>query len=234
MYMAGRETAPTTGTPHIQGFVNFPDKIRPLSLGLPTQISWRVQKGTRQQNVTYCGKDENYETKIKKRRANPKPELYGWQLELAEQLKQEPDNRTIFWYWSTKGGCGKSSMARWIIQGSGLTAIMAAGKAADMKHAVVTELAKGKDIDVCIFDVPRSSFQYLSYTGLEEIKNGVFYSSKYEGGQVCMPHPHVVVFANYPPDMNNQPRPVRRPAQGLRDQTKRNTTRALVRGFGVR
>eukprot|EP00962_Isochrysis_galbana_P034701 scaffold11793_cov138-Isochrysis_galbana.AAC.1 len=58
--MAGREVAPTTGTPHIQGFVNFPDRLRPLSLGLPKEIHWEKQRGSKKQNMAYCGKDQNY------------------------------------------------------------------------------------------------------------------------------------------------------------------------------
>ena len=51
-----------------------------------------------------------------------------------------------------------------------------------------------------MFDVPRSSQQYISYTGIEEIKNGIFSSPKYESCMVAMPPPHVVVLCNIPPD----------------------------------
>jgi len=40
----------------------------------------------------------------------------------------------------------------------------------------------------------------MSYTGMEEIKDMFFYSGKYEGGMVCGRNPHVMVFANEPPD----------------------------------
>lgn len=51
-----------------------------------------------------------------------------------------------------------------------------------------------------VYDVPRTTADFISYTALESLKNGCFFSGKYEGGQVLMPHPHVVVFANQRPD----------------------------------
>jgi len=35
---------------------------------------------------------------------------------------------------------------------------------------------------------------------LESIKNGLFFSGKYESTQVVMNSPHLIIFANEPPD----------------------------------
>ena len=40
---------------------------------------------------------------------------------------------------------------------------------------------------------------YLSYTGIEEVKNGCFFSQKYESAMVVMPYPTIIVFANEEP-----------------------------------
>ena len=40
----------------------------------------------------------------------------------------------------------------------------------------------------------------MSIAALESIKDMFFYSGKYEGGMVCGPNPHVMVFANEPPE----------------------------------
>jgi len=196
-----------SGTPHIQGYVEAPERIRPMGFfDLCKEIHWEGAKGTRKQNRIYCFKERSadMQTNIQIPYENPvitpKP---GWQMCLAAKLAIRADNRTIMWYWSMEGGCGKSTMTRWILDQEDLCAIMASGKACDMKQAIVSEIAAEREVRVCIMDVPRSSHKYISYTGLEELKNGTFYSSKYEGGQVKMPYPHVLVFANYPPDMEN-------------------------------
>ena len=93
-------------------------------------------------------------------------------------------------------------MVRWMAMNK---ALVCSGKAADMKYLIVKYHEKhGRFPDVCVFDVPRSTASYLSYQGLEEIKNGVFSSTKYECDMVVMPYPQVFVFANFIPDMNNQ------------------------------
>lgn len=56
-HVVGRETAPTTGTPHLQGYIRFKDPVR---------FSWwknqfprasvRVPDGTETQNAVYCSK----------------------------------------------------------------------------------------------------------------------------------------------------------------------------------
>jgi len=52
------ETAPTTGTPHFQGYLVWKNpqaltKCRSLN----ARISWRVANGTAQENTTYCSKE---------------------------------------------------------------------------------------------------------------------------------------------------------------------------------
>ncbi len=40
---------------------------------------------------------------------------------------------------------------------------------------------------------------YVSYQALEEIKDGIFFSGKYEGGMKIFNSPHVICFANFSP-----------------------------------
>jgi len=58
--ICGAEICPTTGTPHIQGYVNFPtDKsMKQLSKMIPRG---RLEKciGNAQHNITYCSKENN-------------------------------------------------------------------------------------------------------------------------------------------------------------------------------
>lgn len=193
------------GTPHIQGYVEFPTKVRPIGYkGIPLQIHWGDEhgkpcKGDREANVTYCTKQANgYKGNLPVPRALPKVELYGWQTDLAERLEGEPDNREIFWVWSKWGGVGKSSFVRWVMMNKNAT--LCAGKAADAKYAIVNHKKEhGVYPDIVMYDVPKQNAGFLSYSGMEEIKNGVFCSSKYESGAVIMPYAHLVVLANIPP-----------------------------------
>ncbi len=77
---------------------------------------------------------------------------------------------------------------------------MTSGKAADMKMAIAGAAKSGIDPRLVIMDVPRSKSGYVSYTGMEEIKNACFLSSKYEVAQYVGAHPHMLVFANTPPE----------------------------------
>jgi len=52
---------------------------------------------------------------------------------------------------------------------------------------------------VVIIDIPRTSESFVSYGGIEKIKDGCFFSGKYESGMVLYDNPHVICFANFPP-----------------------------------
>ena len=77
------------------------------------------------------------------------------------------------------------------------------GKATDMKYGIIKYKEKnGVFPDIIIFDIPRSSQQFVSWAGIEEIKNGMFFSAKYESDMVVFDNPHVICFANEEPDYN--------------------------------
>ncbi len=74
------------------------------------------------------------------------------------------------------------------------------GKSADMKNGIVQYIQKNEETpDIVLINVPRSSQEYVSYEGIESIKDMFFFSGKYEGGMVCGANPHVYIFANEPP-----------------------------------
>lgn len=55
----GKEICPTTGTPHLQGYLQLKkeDRITGLKKKFNDQINWRVADGSAEQNKTYCSKD---------------------------------------------------------------------------------------------------------------------------------------------------------------------------------
>ena len=92
-----------SGTPHLQGYVEFKTKVRPLSCGFPS-MNWEKCKGNRASNTAYCSKDGKVIFSL----GLPKPiniidTLKDWQKDIENIMMTEPDDRTIYWYWENKG-----------------------------------------------------------------------------------------------------------------------------------
>lgn len=191
------------GTPHLQGYVEFPKRVRPVETVKCPRVHWIRCKGNRASNVTYCTKDG---CNIRGNLPYDKPlkligraMFYPWQEELVQLIEEEPDDRTIYWIWESGGCRGKTSLAKWLCVHK--RAMMAGGKANDIKHMVVKwKESTGVWPQIVIWNVTRSQEDYVSYESIEAIKDGLFFSGKYEGGQVVMNSPHIVCFANFEPD----------------------------------
>ena len=131
-------------------------------------------------------------------RNNMKP----WQKELLQKVTTTADYRDILWIWQPIGNSGKTYLAKYLHYFYG--AIITGGKAEDMKHAI----SRWKQITghypiTIIVDLARSdTIPKSGYKALEEIKNALFFSGKYQSGMVasCNP-PNVIVFANTPPKL---------------------------------
>lgn len=189
------------GTPHLQGFMEF-KSAKKFSVLKTLCSRWHLQtaRGSLKENYDYCSKDGNY------RYGGFRPEkiswtccidhLYWWQEDIIKLLESKPDDRTIHWYWEPTGRSGKTTFQKHVVMNFENVLVLS-GKASDMKNGIV-EFQKGKKElpDIILVNIPRSNADYLSYTGLEEIKDMLFYSGKYEGGMVCGPCPHVICFAN--------------------------------------
>jgi len=190
------------GTPHLQGYVEFIKKCRPLSLKLTNKIHWEKARGSKEENEAYCSKEENVILKIGfDSELRVISILKDWQKKVVELVSNEPDDRSINWYYDYKGGIGKSALVKLLCYKYG--AIVCSGKAADMKYMIVKYKEKnGVYPKVVIFDIPRSVKDYVSYSGIEEIKNGCFASSKYECDMILMNSPHILCFANEIPEFD--------------------------------
>ncbi len=193
-----------SGTPHLQGYCEFKSKKRPVSVfgSITKRISWRKAKGDMRSNLNYCSKDNPLDFSI----GIPKPVrtittnmFYNYQQEIYNIIQEIPDDRSINWYWETEGKTGKSSFTKYLCVHHG--AIVLNGKATNCFNAVLEYMKtnNGNAPEIIIFDIPRSQADYISYQAIEKIKDGCFYSGKYEGGMCLFNPPHIICFANdYP------------------------------------
>jgi len=121
----------------------------------------------------------------------------GWQSQLVDELCGQPDQRGIRFVVDPEGNSGKSWLCAYMLQTNpSVVQILKTGKEADMCYAI--EESK------CIFllDVPRSRMEFLQYSVLEQLKDRMVFSTKYNSQMKIISHlPHVVVFCNEMPDM---------------------------------
>lgn len=202
-YVIGYEIG-ESGTPHLQGFIKFKKKCRPMEKfrQLSNKIHWEKTKGNDEQNYNYCTKDGEYVQNIKVELKDPLKDkkLRWWQRDVILKCEEEPDDRTINWYWESSGNVGKTSLIKSLCI-KRKDVLLVGGKSSDMKFGV-SEFVKNNKLKILFIDLTRSLEDYVSYEGLESIKNGLFFSGKYESGMCVYDCPHVFVFANFEPDVS--------------------------------
>jgi len=133
-------------------------------------------------------KDE-HNTFMAKRQALP------WEAKLHEIVNKPPCTRSIHWFVDTIGETGKTINAKSLYFNHNAF-YCTGGKSADIAHAyqyqpvVVFNLVASQDKDTSV---------YL-YKVLEEFKDGIFSSGKYQSMVKAFPIPHVIVMSNEHPD----------------------------------
>lgn len=192
------------GTKHLQGFIKATKRIRPLETFSLKRIHWEKAKSPKYAREYCCKEDTatgNYILDTKEQLNLIKPDR-PWQLEILNIINDTYINdRIIHWYWEPIGNTGKSCFTKYLCAKH--NAISVSGKSNDCKYAIVKyHEEKNKYPKIIIFDIPRTSIDYLNYEAIESIKNGCFFSGKYESGQVIMNSPHVFIFANSAPEIH--------------------------------
>jgi len=121
-----------------------------------------------------------------------------WQAALIDTFKGVADDRTIHWAYDPEGGAGKTTLTNFLIRNMG--AIILSGKAADMFCAYDMQ-------PIIIIDIPRSMTDdkdghlLLNYGAIEKLKDGVFFSGKYNPVMKTRDDTaHVIIFSNHLPD----------------------------------
>lgn len=118
--------------------------------------------------------------------------LFMWEQGLLNELETTPHSRKIIWYVDHKGGCGKSTFAKYLMS-KGDCAYFNNSKTADIAYA-------WKGERTVIFDFSRQLEEHVNYGVIESIKNGLIFSAKYNSNTKCKATPHIVVFSNFDPN----------------------------------
>lgn len=187
------------GTPHLQGTICLDKRQRRSQLKcINPKIHWEPTKAVKK-SLEYCSKCETRTGRqfvhgIELPKEIEIDEPRGWQLKVMDLIKHQPDKRTINWFWEPTGGVGKTTLCKYLVVKH--NALMLTGKSADMYHMLAKYPNKR---ELIIVDCPRSQQDYINYGAIEQIKNGLVFSGKYEGAQLVFNCPHVFCFANEPP-----------------------------------
>lgn len=190
-----------SGTPHLQGYIEFTNKVRALGeIGIK-EIHWEKCRGTKKQNIEYTQKDKNFIQTFDYKHITKIEKFFDWEQEILNIIKEEPNDRDIHWYWEPKGCAGKTTFQKYLHSNFKGVCVLS-GKGHDMKNGVVAFRAKrdGEYPKIVLINIPRSNKNFVSWSGIEEIKDMFFFSGKYESDEVNGPNPHVFCFANSPPE----------------------------------
>lgn len=176
----------------------------------------RARKSSWKKLTDYCKKDGDFVTNIP-----PTPEEEGiaaqrarmvgirwlpWQSKVIKMVRErEPDYRRIYWFWESSGRVGKSLLATYLTLEH--RCLIVSGKSSDVLH----QLAKYREDEkanprVIIYDIPRTAEGFVKYGLMEQLKNGVVFSGKYEGSRLILPPMWMLVFANFPPEEDKMSR----------------------------
>lgn len=205
--IVGKEVG-ESGTPHLQGYIEFKKKKRPLSVFESNRIHWEKAKRPADENFEYCSKDGNIFYSM----GFPKPVvkvsyemLRDEQKKICDLFKEDEDplfGRLVYWFYEIDGNWGKSICCKYMIDCMG--ALVVQGKNNDILHGLKDYYDNHGVIPrLVVFDIPRCNENHVSYQAIESVKNGFFYSGKYEGGMVRFNSPHVICFSNEEPITSN-------------------------------
>lgn len=212
--IVGQSEVGEEGTPHLQVTFSYAKKGRPITIFREllghSRCSFRKVRNlsaTRE----YCCKDDTHDKVWRYirgyKRARPLATitydmLLPYQKTIADFFKDPCDprfSREIYWLWEEKGNVGKSILSAFFVDQR--DALVISGKRDNCFYGVLKykETHNGAGPDIIIFDVPRSNIDYVSYTAIEKVKDGLFFSGKFESGMVRFNRPHILILANEPP-----------------------------------
>lgn len=134
----------------------------------------------------------------------PEPEVdwHSWQRELLDEVSEKAqDDRKVMWYYDPVGNHGKTFMAKHLAK---YYDAYVTTKANTYHVATMIQelLKRGKQPELVVFNFTRQQEDHKVYECIESLKDGLITAQKYVGQTLVFDSPHVVVFANYLPDVS--------------------------------
>jgi hypothetical protein len=127
--------------------------------------------------------------------------LREWQRDLDGRISSPPDDRKVWFVIDPGGNKGKSWLVRYWFSTRDDIQRLSIGKRDDLAYAI--DVTK----KIFVFDIPRGSMDMLQYSILEQLKDRMIFSAKYQSTCKVIAHKvHVIVFCNEEPDMNKMSR----------------------------
>nr|WAE42449.1 MAG: replication associated protein [Cressdnaviricota sp.] len=220
-FVVSLEKGEKSGIVHLQGAVQFMIRIRtPTDHVVSDSCYMWFKSDCPKKNFEYCLKPEthvdgpwcygvvlNKDDKTKVDLSGPPSFLLSslrpWQEEIMKLVSVKADDRKVIWVVDPTGGNGKTALCKHICSLMKDNALYVCGKGADVKFGVYEFVKKAKKrLDVCLFNFTRDAENFVSYSSIEQIKDGIFYNTKYESGMCMFASPHIVCFSNFEPDLN--------------------------------
>ncbi len=204
----GQRERGESGTEHYQGLVQYKNQVRFDSLkALDPAIHWEPCRNLKAA-LRYATKDD---TRIDGPWALgwtiPEPlrtiehgNLRHWQSVMLQRITGPADDRAIYWIWEQRGGVEKTAFAKYLAIKHG--AIVLGGRGSDIKFGVAKWIRLHGRLGCAVFHFTRTVEGYVSYQAIEEVKDGIFYSSKYESEMVVFNPPFIMILANFPPELD--------------------------------
>lgn len=119
--------------------------------------------------------------------------LNSFQATIFEFL-MEQNNRQILWITDREGGKGKTFLSKYLV------AEWDAFRCSNGKNSDIALAYNGEPI--FIMDLSRTCEEYVNYDIIEQVKNGILFSGKYESKNKVFPVPRVLILSNFEPDRN--------------------------------
>lgn len=128
--------------------------------------------------------------------------FFPWQKKILKIMNDVYQDRWLHVFIGG-GNTGKTTFCKYLITHYD-DVILLSGKSADMKNSIIEYEENNSRLPTTILcNIPKCFNKcYLSYTGIEEVKDMLFYSGKYKGGMVCDKPIRFIIFSNDDLDYN--------------------------------
>lgn len=122
-----------------------------------------------------------------------------WQHELMLDLEAPADDRKVTVVYDAEGNKGKSWFCRYMMKHRpDDVQILSVGKRDDIAYAI------DESKRIFLFDIPRGQLEYFQWSVVEQLKNMMVVSNKYQVRTKLWSHPvHVVLFTNEMPAIHD-------------------------------